>query len=49
MGEVYSKTTNVVVWLGPDEEGDGQFAIEAINLIALFISTYRTFLDDMRQ
>jgi hypothetical protein len=49
MREVYSKATKVVVWLGPDAEGHGQAAIAAVELIALFLTTYQKFVEDMRQ
>ena len=46
--EVYLKAIKIVVWLGPDEDGHRKEAIAAIELIALFVSTYQQFVEDMR-
>jgi len=45
---VYLKAIKIVVWLGPDEDGHRKEAIAAIELIALFVSTYQRFVEDMR-
>jgi hypothetical protein len=48
MSDVYSTATGVAIWLGADPEGHAQDAFAAIELIALFLSTYQKFATDMR-
>lgn len=43
MGDIYSKATVVVAWLGPDEGGQGRVARTAIEYVADFLGMQQIF------
>ncbi|KAH7068499.1 heterokaryon incompatibility protein-domain-containing protein [Paraphoma chrysanthemicola] len=49
MREVYSKSTEVAIWLGLDPERHARNAFAAIELIAHFLSTYGKLASDLRK
>lgn len=49
MKEIYTKASQVVVWLGSDGEGHAKKAVAAMELIATFVMTYKKFAEDMKQ